>query len=680
MDYSQQAFLYSHRQGEFHERLAYGPTSPGSYGQRYPVVDSHMVGGLENYEPKPRWSSHHNYWQQVPLSNDYSGHHRERPGRGMYHQTQAGRPWSGPEPERPGYFPQPANWRPRAQYHPRPRSARFRVSNPYAPDHGIPNCWTNVYGRGRHVEPDLEGLPRAQTTTFDTNTIPRSQHNQHHNANLNQGVNEQFMSQQEYMPQADGRPGLSPGDYHSRCFYTQHSPEHTRTGHRSYHGVLDPAFIFGAETTGQGYGHRNHGISDKNHKTTSSEQQRPYRRPSSTRFNRSFATKGASYGSHNVPITSTENIASQKRPTQQHNCRSERVNKSYPKVPLGRSNNTAAAPQPGNPSSPHQASRFQSFYVGDSFEQSRRRSESSDDTDTREGCFATHDSRHKGESDHHRLPYRTRSTSKELRQELHRCALAAAALQLERSELRREWMKLRRGQETLLHGQRRLRHDWQNWKGKQQQHPSRHDDDDSESMDPCIETESSSRSDYAEPAPHKSQHRRAEDSGAGCFRPCTASEQTNHDPRRLLDQYNRQWATLLSGHSTDIAWPTADLKAATLSNPTFRTPRPLLNRANPQDLLKWNVFNFFTSAFGSRATVEQTTNGIVMDVSSTTSLEVAKAIRNQAREDIKRWHQDKLACRDGELASDEGAKAVFAAVFELYGACSERVRMSCMQG
>ena len=489
------------------------------------------------------------------------------------------------------------------------------------------------------------------------------------------------MSQQESIPQANHRPGLSPGDYHRRWSYHHYSPLRTHPARNATGGAMDPDHNPGAETTGRDCCNRHHGVSDKNHgatgpvypgrveRSTSPEQQRPYRRQRSTpRLHRGFVAKTGSHGLHNAPVTPIENIRPPKRPIQLPQCRSERDNQSYQEIPLGPSNATATSPPPA---SPHEARPFQSFYLADSFEQRRRDSESSDGTDAIEGCFTSQNTYHKGEPTYNGLPHKTRSTSKQIRQDLHRCALAAAALQLERSKLMTEWKKLRREQETLLNGQRRLRYNWQSWKQRQQHQSDRNDE--SKSMGSSNETESSSKSDYAETSAQKSQHHHTENSGAGYSRPSAAFEHTNHDPRMLLDQYNRQWSTLLSGSSTDTPWPTADLKAAALSKPHLRTPRALLRSANPQDLLKWNALNFFTSAFGSRATLKQTANGIVMNI-STTSLEVVKAMRNQAREDIKRWHQDKLGCRDGELASDERAKAVFAAVYDLYGVCSERIR------
>lgn len=404
----------------------------------------------------------------------------------------------------------------------------------------------------------------------------------------------------------------------------------------------------------------------------SPEQQRLYGSPSiNPRLSRSFARETASYGLHNVPVATTENISPGAWPNQQPNRQAEPVSQNYSKSPQCPSNTTPAQPLPTNPSYPLEASWHESPYQGNNFQQRRRKSESSDDTDARESYFATQDSRHTGESSYSRLPYRTRSHSKQARQELHRCALAAAALQLERSKLRREWKKLHREQEMLLHGQRHLHQEWQNWKGKHQ-HRS-YPNNDSESLDASNEIETSSESDDAEPLPHKPRHRRTEDLRDDGFRPSTASEQTGQDPRMLLNKYNQQWSAVLSGSSTDIPWPTADLKAATLTKPHHRTHQVLLNNANPQDLLKWNAFNFFTSAFGSHATLKQTANGISMNISAT-SLEVVKEIRNQARKDIKRWHQDKLGWRGVELPSDEWAKAVFAAVYELFKVCSERIR------
>lgn len=491
------------------------------------------------------------------------------------------------------------------------------------------------------------------------------------------------MSHQDSILQADHQSGLSPGEHHSRWSYRQSLSGDPLLGRKVYHGILDPASNFQTNTFRPDCCDRSHGILDKDCEATglahplyaemgtSPEQQGLYKRPSvNPRLSRSFSRETASYDLHNVPVASTENISPGTRPNQQPNRRSEQFNQSYSKLPQSPSNPTPAQPLPRNPSFPHVASRHESSYLGDSFEQRRRKSESSDDTDTREGCFATQGSRHTGESSYSKLPYRTRCPSKQARQELHRCALAAAALQLERSKLRREWKKLHREQEILLYGQRRLHQEWQNWKGKHQHHS--YSNNYSESMDASNEIETSSESDDAEPLPHRSRHRRAEDLCDDGFRPSTASEQTSHDPRILLNKYNQQWSALPSGSSTDIPWPTADLKAATLNKPHLGTQK-VLNSANPQDLLKWNAFNFFTSAFSSRATLKQTANGISMNISAT-SLEVVKEIRNQAREDIRRWHQDKLGSRGVELAGDERAKAVFAAVYELYVVCSERIR------
>lgn len=181
MDYPQRAPWYPRRQSELfglaadlgHGRVGtYGMAGPGSYGQLYPNVDSHMVGGFEHYISKPRWFTHYKYWAQMPLTSDYGSNHQERSGRGIYHPTQGGRPWLGPSTEHSGYFPQPAHWRSRTQHRPRPRSARLRSTSPYVPEHGAPNCWTSVYGLGRHVEPCSGGLPRAQQSMFQASTMP----------------------------------------------------------------------------------------------------------------------------------------------------------------------------------------------------------------------------------------------------------------------------------------------------------------------------------------------------------------------------------------------------------------------------------------------------------------------------------------------------------------------------
>lgn len=182
MDYPQYASWYPHRQSGFlrlaadlgHGRVGtYGMTDPSSYGQLYPFVDSHMVGGFEHDISKPPRFTQDKYWAQMPLSSDYGRNPQERSGRGIYPPTHGGRPWLNPSSiEHSGYFPQPAHWRSRTQHHPRPRSARLRSSSPYMPEHGAPHCWTNVYGLDRHVEPCSGGLPRAQKSMFQPSTMP----------------------------------------------------------------------------------------------------------------------------------------------------------------------------------------------------------------------------------------------------------------------------------------------------------------------------------------------------------------------------------------------------------------------------------------------------------------------------------------------------------------------------
>jgi hypothetical protein len=72
-------------------------------------------------------------------------------------------------------------------------------------------------------------------------------------------------------------------------------------------------------------------------------------------------------------------------------------------------------------------------------------------------------------------------------------------------------------------------------------------------------------------------------------------------------------------------------------------------------LMMWNAFNFFACAFGVRANFKNSNSNMILNISNT-PLELTKAIRKQATEDLKRWHQDKLACRSPELAGDESAK------------------------
>lgn len=687
MDYSQHAAWFYRHQGEIyeptadsgHERLgSYGITSPDSYGQRHPTVRHHMVNGLEDFRPKPRWSSQYNYWAHVPVTSMYSDHPQERPGRAIYHPTHGGPPWLGVLTEASGYLSQPVRSRPRTQYHPRPRSARFQACESYVPGHGYPRFRTNVYGLGTHAEPGSGGVPRRQKDIFMTNPTPRSQRDRYYGTCVDQDTNERFVSQQDSMPQADHGQGLSPGHYGNRWTYSPPSPAHPHTGDRAYYGVPDPAFISPAAVTGRHCGYKNHGISDKNHGTPLPEQRKPYQRPDpNTRANRTFATETAPNGWQRAAVTSEENNPPGPQSIHPPHSRPERVRRSHPKIPLNPSNTAAAPPPAGNASSPPAARRFEPFYSGHPTEQRRRQSESSTDSDTVDGCFATHNSHQTRESTYPTLPHRTRSIKRQVRQELHRCALAAAALQLEKSKLRREWKKLRREQETLLHGQRRLRHDRHAWTEAQQQPPLR-----SESTDPRNETDSSSDTESLDPPPHS----RTEDSRPSHHPrpppPAPSPTPTPHSPTQLLAQYNHRWTLLLLHPTTTtptprIPFPTPDLLAPTL----FTRPPILFTTANPLDVPKWNAFTFFTSAFGCRAAVTQTPSGLVMGIGRNTSLEVLKAMRDQAREDVKRWHQDRLKLvrgREGEWSADgdegEGAKAVFAAVLGLYGVCGERIR------
>ncbi|MCJ1366178.1 hypothetical protein MMC16_005304 [Acarospora aff. strigata] len=389
---------------------------------------------------------------------------------------------------------------------------------------------------------------------------------------------------------------------------------------------------------------------------------------------RSYADQMASSRPHAVPTTSADSNPVQTPQTQQPSFRYDVPNAAHTQNRQGPSDTARPPPKSGaRTSSPwHTARPTGSFRRRKTTKQPQPESESSDHPDSGQSYHSSEESGDRLNSAHQSLPHRTKSTSKRIRQEVHRCAVAANALQMERVQLRREWKKLRGEQATLLQGQRRLRFDWQNLRQERQRNYFRNDD--SESMGSSNQSARSSHSDYAEPQARRPQKRQQpEDSDAGRFRPSTPFDQASHQPRLLLEKYNSQWNTLLRSTSPDIPWPTNDLEPASLTKHQHRTPQVIIKSCDPQEVMKWNAFNFFTSAFGIRPTLNKSANKITLGI-STAPLEVVKALRQQVREDIKRWHQDKLGCRGAALGSDERAKAVYAAVFELYAVCNERIR------
>ena len=694
MDRPQHAAWHHRRQAGYCElaadlgdepRETYAFVSPGLYRRRYPAVDPHLAEGSEEYRPRARWYSHYNHGLQTPLNPYHSCSLQPELGRATWHQTPGAQPWLGSWTESPGYSHQAAHSRPRTLYHPRPRSARFRYSNVFVSEVDAQHRRSHVHGSGRHVQIDPGGSTQAEGWPFYADRVHRGQGDGEYCDYSVRGAKERYMPH-GYSLQADHRPGRRWPMYHnSGRPDRQYSPAHTYMGRKFSEGVLDSTYDARASDTGQDQRDRDHGIPVDNYTapdphhvlraetTINPGRKRPYRKPSSHPcINRGAPMQNIPPDLHNVTAIRLDNYPMRTPPSQQPNVRFEQVDQKHSRIHLGSTKNTGARPSPCYSASTqyHAANRFETFHRGDSYEQPRRVSESSDDNDLGRGCFNSQDTGEREEAAYPSLPHRARSTSKQVHHDLHRCALAAAALRLERSKLRREWKKLHREQETLLQSQRRLRHGWRHLMERQPRRP--YHIDDSESMDSCNEFESSAESDDAEPPPRRCQQTRAEDLGAGCHGGSTTFEQTSQDPRVLLDLYNRHWNALASGTGTNIPWPTSDLQAATLSKSHPHTPRALLNSANPQDLLKWNAFGFFTSAFGVRPTLKRAANGIVMDIGAS-SLEVVQAIRNQTMEDLKRWHQDKLGCRGVGLASDERAKAVFAAVHELFGVCRERI-------
>ncbi|KAI9879743.1 MAG: hypothetical protein M1830_007368 [Pleopsidium flavum] len=373
---------------------------------------------------------------------------------------------------------------------------------------------------------------------------------------------------------------------------------------------------------------------------------------------------------HSVPTTCVDNAQPRSPTAPQSDARFESFDEDYQNSPSGCSNANSDAevssPEISIPAPCDQAKAFESPRVGANFDQTRRISESSNGINCGSSCGSVQDPGVK-EASHHGLPRLSGSPSRRFRHELHRRALAATVLRIERVHLRRAWEKLRREQDALLRGQRRLRYEWQKLHEERQ---GRSFHDGSESLYSGNENEDS-EANSGKPhfrRPERSPH---EGWGASCDRPSTAFWQTRDEPSVLLDNYNRQWDAVLSGTSYEIPWPTADLKAAMLSRFQSRVARAFDH--DPPKLMQWNAFNFFACAFGVRADFKNSNSNMILTISNT-PLGLTKAIRKQATEDLKRWHQDKLACRSSELAGDERAKAVFAAVHCLYEISTERIK------
>lgn len=698
MEYSQPGPWYNRYQRGYYDSGADSGLQPlngyqfqrsGPCGRSYPDEDPHILDGFERYKENPQRYSRYNHWPQersVRASYySYPNYHSTRETRREQiarHDFSGRQAWVDSCSEFPDHPHQRAHWGPRMQFRPRPRSARYRRTDSQMSEQNAQDGWTRPQTQAsNHRQQDfgLGRVPKLETWLFNTDAEPRYQPNEAYGTYGSQSAHEQNQFYPDTNQQADHWRRFWPGDYHGRRMFDESSPSRVHRGRSGFY--KNPHEVLG-NTAREDDFHRYQGIRVKNHRATGQrhsihsrmtlnpECKKWYQNPGHTHpSHKGCAMHTKSSDLHRVPTPCVGNAQLRTPLAQQFHARFESFDKEHPNNSPGCSNADAAVSPPGSPIPPpcDEATAFESSGVGANFEQSRRRSDLSNGIGCGQNCCSPKDPCDK-EAAHHGLPSRSRSHSRRYRQELRRRALAAIVLRIERIQLRREWEKLRREQDALLRGQRRLHYEWQNLE-EERHRRSFHDD--CESLFSGNETENS-EADCEEPPPRGPERSRHEGWDAGCGQPSRAFWQTNEEPSVLLDNYNRQWNAVLSGTSSEIPWPTADLKAAMLSRSQSRVSREFDDDA--PKLMMWNAFNFFACAFGVRANFKNSNSNMILNISNT-PLELTKAIRKQATEDLKRWHQDKLACRSPELAGDESAKGVFAAVHRLYEICTERMKL-----
>lgn len=316
-------------------------------------------------------------------------------------------------------------------------------------------------------------------------------------------------------------------------------------------------------------------------------------------------------------------------------------------------------PLPYDQPRPFEQSQFRTKH-----EQPERRTNKSNNMDFKPS-YNSHSDQHDEEATFQHFPRKAGNQSRRIQQELHRQKLAATLIRLERAQLKRERDKLRREQDELLRSQRRLRHGWRTLQEEKQRRASHYQSDSFQSS-----SEHSEADNEDQPTPRAERSRHTDWTG-NRDRASEPFPETVNDAKALLDKYNAQWHALQTGTTTSIPWPTPDLTAPALTNPV---PLPSNIPSSSQTLITYNAFAFFTSAFGLQASIKPSNSNIILDIIGDTSVELTKAIRKQATEDLKRWHQDKLGARGGGLVGDERAKAVFVAVLRIYEICTGRLR------
>lgn len=656
MDYYNPASQSYIREGDYYLLAASRSLPhPGHAGRRGRSADAypHMLDGLESYSQAVPSYNEGYFWDMGWLNYTHSDGHRAELGYGRQRDIGGARPWLGswsepiPQPHQRAHHSRPT------PYHPWPRSARYPYTNHYRSDHEARGQWAKSppnTSRGTQGGAGTSGFPKPDPGTFFANAVPRCrcQLCNAHGASMYQDLPSDHSVRRDTHPRAGCGPWL-PSTDHDKGPRMQSSAAHESMKYRSQTHGPD-----GAEE--RGWEGRNYGLGEQHNKYM--YQHQPVHKQTvsdSCHRDRRRASPGVQQ-SHNVPdshphLSSLDerlragDLGNHPRSAKQWIPEVDRHYGDAHAQGSGWSNAAVTGSPPTSPATPPSSDEP---HLGPSLGSPRE---------------------HGTRVPVHEHLYRGVLGTRRLRQELNRCALAAKALQTEKAHLKREWRKLRREQEELLLGQRRLRHDWR--KFQQDRQRSRSHDRTSESS-AWSEESGGSFEDTAPPPPPEQGHRtRRKCDNANRFKSPVRSAEAFRKSQELLEQYNIRWAAFSRGADPEIPWPTSDLEPTRLSEPQYGMSQTL--GGNHADLMRWNAFSFFASASGAVPVLKKSDSNAVMDISSA-PLDVITALRNQARVDVKRWHQDKLACRNADLASDERAKAVFAAAHRLYGICTARIK------
>ncbi|KAI9812599.1 MAG: hypothetical protein M1827_004588 [Pycnora praestabilis] len=145
--------------------------------------------------------------------------------------------------------------------------------------------------------------------------------------------------------------------------------------------------------------------------------------------------------------------------------------------------------------------------------------------------------------------------------------------------------------------------------------------------------------------------------------------------RASLDNYNTAWDST-SSTSPSIPWPTSDLSQTSLKlRFDFNRDLKLWSDA---DVMRWNAFSFFVRAHNAHPDYERKEGmiGPFIFGSDDVSKVQLREMKQQTRNDMFKWHPDKLTQRKGgkDLVESEEAKAVYYAIVDLANLCDEKLK------